>query len=56
VVFVAVGEDGKPVGVPSYVPQTDEERDLDAYAQRFMALRQSVEAERRAFLARFPGA
>ncbi len=51
VVFVAMGADGKPVPVPTYVPQTAEEIELQAYATRVMALRQTIEAERRAFLA-----
>jgi acyl-CoA hydrolase len=51
VVFVAMGADGKPVAVPAFVPKTDEERELQAYAQRVMALRQTIEAERKAFLA-----
>lgn len=55
VVFVAVGEDGKPVPVPAYHPDSEEERQLSEYAQRFMQLRQAVEVERREFLARFPG-
>lgn len=52
VVFVAIGEDGKATPVPVYQPLTDEERELQAYAQRLMQLRSAVEAERRAFLAR----
>jgi acyl-CoA hydrolase len=52
VVFVAMDTDGKPVAVPSYTPVTEEEHELQAYAQRVAELRKSVEAERRAFLAR----
>jgi hypothetical protein len=46
-----MGADGKPVRVPAFEPRTEEERELQAYAQRVMALRQTIEAERRAFLA-----
>jgi acyl-CoA hydrolase len=53
IVFVAVGDDGKPAAVPAYQPSTDEECELQDYARRFMALRQGVEAERREYLARF---
>jgi acyl-CoA hydrolase len=57
IVFVAVDEARQPVAVPAYVPVGEEARQLQAYALRFMDLRRSVEAERRAFLARFePGA
>ncbi|HWS28169.1 MAG TPA: acyl-CoA thioesterase [Xanthomonadales bacterium] len=52
VVFVAMDTDGKPIPVPAYVPQTEEEIELQAYAKRVMALRQTIEAERKAFLAR----
>lgn len=51
-VFVAVDDARQPVPVPAYHPATDEERELSDYAQRMMAMRQSIEAERRAFLAR----
>jgi acyl-CoA hydrolase len=53
IVFVAVDDARKPVVVPPYVPADDEERELQAYALRFMELRQGVEAERRAYLDRF---
>jgi acyl-CoA hydrolase len=53
IVFVAVGDDGKPVPVPAYVAITDEERELQAYALRFMELRKGIEVERAAYLARF---
>jgi acyl-CoA hydrolase len=53
IVFVAMGEDGKPVPVTPFTPANDEERELQAYALRIMALRQSIEAERKQFLQRF---
>jgi acyl-CoA hydrolase len=53
IVFVAVDDARKPVVVPPYAPADDEERELQAYALRFMELRQGVEAERRAYLGRF---
>ena len=52
-VFVAVDDQRKPVAVPPYQPRSDEERELSAYAQRMMAMRKQIEAERRNFLARF---
>ena len=52
VVFVAVGDDGKALPIPAYHPQTDEERELQDYAKRLMELRQTIETERRAFLAK----
>jgi acyl-CoA hydrolase len=52
VVFVAVDEARKPKAVPAFVPDTDEERDLQAYAKRFMVMRGEIEREHAAFLAR----
>lgn len=52
VVFVAMDTDGKPIAVPAYVPETDEEHELQAYAMRVMAMRQAIDAERKAFLSR----
>lgn len=52
VVFVAVDDDGKPVAVPAWTPSSDEDRALHAYAQKLMALRESIENEMRPFIAR----
>jgi acyl-CoA hydrolase len=54
-VFVAMDDARKPVAVPPFEPQTDEERDLAGYTKRIMELRASVEAERERFLSRRPG-
>ncbi|MCE3003761.1 MAG: acyl-CoA thioesterase [Xanthomonadaceae bacterium] len=53
IVFVAVDDARQPATVPVFVPTDDEQRELQAYALRFMDLRRGVEAERRAFLQRF---
>lgn len=45
IVYVAIDEAGKPVSVPKWSPQTQEDRDLEAYALRLMELRKGVEAE-----------
>ncbi len=47
-IFVAVDDAGKPVPVPVWEPQTDEDRDQMAYAQRLMALRKGIEQEMQA--------
>lgn len=52
VVFVAMNSEGQAVAVPTYLPQTEEEQELQAYAKRVAELRKSVEIERRKFLAR----
>jgi acyl-CoA hydrolase len=53
VIFVAVDDARKPASVPTYVPASDEERELQAYVLRIAALRQAIEAERQMFLAKF---
>jgi len=53
IVFVALDDADKPTAVPQFIPHTDEERELKAYALHFAALRNSVDGERKAFLARF---
>jgi len=45
-VFVAVGEDGKPVAVPPWQPSSPEERREAQYAERMRVLAAEVEAER----------
>ena len=44
IVFVAVDDDGKPVPVPSWTPQDDEDRRLSEYAMQVMALSKDIEA------------
>ncbi len=51
VVFVAVNDDGKPVPVAAWEPITEEDCALHAYAQKLMALRESIENEMRPFIA-----
>jgi len=45
IVFVAVAEDGKPVSVPAWEPETEEDMALSRYAQRLMELRGVIEEE-----------
>lgn len=45
IIFVAVDRDGQPVAVPTWEPQTDEDRALHAYAQKLMSLRKNIEEE-----------
>lgn len=53
VIFVAVDAAGAPLPVPVFEPMTAGERERAEYAERFMALRQGIEAERRAYLERW---
>ncbi|WP_097461305.1 acyl-CoA thioesterase [Mangrovitalea sediminis] len=51
VVFVAVDDSGNPITVPKWEPETEEDIELHQYAQKLMALRQSINQEMNAFLA-----
>jgi acyl-CoA hydrolase len=53
-VFVAVDETGKPVGVPAWEPRTPEEQLEAQYAERMRVLAQEVEAERARLLTSGP--
>lgn len=50
-VFVAVDAERQPVSVPAFVPETETEKHLQAYADRILSMRQEIEAERRRMLA-----
>ena len=43
IVFVAMDDDRAPVAVPRWIPDTDEEKALSAYAVRLMGMRQEIE-------------
>ena len=45
IIFVAVDRDGKPTPVPAWIPQTEGDHKLQAYARQLMALRKGVEDE-----------
>lgn len=44
-IFVAVDEDRKPRSVPKWVPETDEDKALEQYAQKLVSLRKGLHAE-----------
>lgn len=44
VIFVAVGEDGRPVEVPAWVPRTEDEREAEAHAKARIAVRDEIVA------------
>ncbi len=50
IVFVAVDENGKPRPVPKWTPQTEHEKQLEAYAKKLMDLRRNIEEEMKPFL------
>lgn len=50
IVFVALDESGKPVEVPPWVPETEQEKALQGYAKRLMALGKNLEEEMRPHL------
>lgn len=45
IVFVAVDDAGQAKEVPKWEPQNDEDKRLEAYAQKLMALRKDIEEE-----------
>jgi uncharacterized protein (TIGR00369 family) len=44
-VFVAMGEEGRPVPVPSWTPRTEHEKALERYALRMIEHRKQMEEE-----------
>lgn len=50
-VFVAVDAARQPIEVPSFVPETRSERELQDYAERIAAMRAAIETERQRMLA-----
>lgn len=50
IVFVAVDEHGKPQPVSQWQPVNEEDRALEAYAKKLMALRGEIENEMKPFL------
>lgn len=49
-IFVAVDENGRPVPVRKYEPETEDERRMESYAIRLSELRDRVEKEKAPFL------
>ena len=49
IVFAAVDEEGDTIRVPRWNPKSDEERKLEAYAKKLMALRKDIEEEMNPF-------
>jgi acyl-CoA hydrolase len=50
IVFVAMGEDGKPAKVCPWKPVSEDDKSLESYAQKLMSLRSSLEEEVKRFL------
>lgn len=42
IIFVAVDQDGKPQVTPKWIPETQEDKDLEAYAKKLMDLRSEI--------------
>lgn len=45
IIFVAVDEHGKPIPTPKWVPQTQQDKELEEYAKRLMDLRSKISDE-----------
>lgn len=50
IVYVAIDEHGKPISVPAWEPETDEDVQLWNYARKLMDLRRGIEDEMQRFL------
>jgi acyl-CoA hydrolase len=49
IIFVGVDKDNKPVQVPAFEPETEEEVKLQLYAIKLMELRKNIEEEMQSF-------
>lgn len=45
IVFVAVDDDGQPIPVPPWTPESDEDQKLELYAKKLMDARQTLKDE-----------
>jgi len=52
IVFVALDEKGVPLEVPEWVPQVDDDKSLQAYAERLMEFGKQLEGEMQPYLDR----
>jgi len=52
IIFVGLNEEGRPVPVPSWVPETEDDRALEQYAVRLMELRKGIEEEMQPYMLR----
>lgn len=50
IVFVAIDEDGEPTEVPDFIPQNEEQQELEHYAIRLIELRKSIDDEMSRFI------
>jgi len=50
IVFVSVDSDGKPLEVKKWLPTTDHEKQLEAYALKLKQLRVNIENEMQSFI------
>lgn len=49
IVFVSTDEDGKPVPVREFVPETDKQIEMELYAKKLVDLRKSIDEEMKRF-------
>ncbi|AWO00691.1 acyl-CoA thioesterase [Chitinophaga alhagiae] len=49
-VFAAIDEKGQTVSVPKWVPETEDETNMEQYAHRLMDLRKNIEDEMKQYL------
>ncbi|AZI21434.1 acyl-CoA thioesterase [Chryseobacterium taklimakanense] len=50
IVFVAVDDEGNSIEVPKFIPETEQEKQMEQYAIKLMDLRKQIEEEMKPFL------
>lgn len=50
IVFVSTDSNGKPTPAPKFIPKTEEEKEMEAYAIKLKDLRKSIENEMERFV------
>lgn len=45
IVFVAMNNEGKAISVPAWIPETEEQKEMETYARKLMLLRKNIEDE-----------
>ena len=50
IVFVAVDDEGNTIEVPKFIPETEQEKQMEQYAIKLMDLRKQIEDEMKPFL------
>ena len=50
IVFVSTNDEGEPVPVRKFVPETEEQKEMQEYAEKLVELRRSIDEEMKRFM------